>query len=197
MPENNDALDDIVPGPGENNTPNDETNKNTSETPQNDQNEGDEGEGGENTQETPPTPPESEKQDNNSEPEPEQTPAITHSGDPTEQVPLPTTPANLKPVDQLDILNLSTVPEKSDYSKKPESGKIEVRNKEVTFNKQGEPRYSPEEVMSLLALYDDFTNVRGYEKTRYQLEFERMAQADRIADLKTTKELLKRQGHDV
>jgi len=193
MPEKTDALDDIIPGQGENDTQNDETNKNTSETPQNDPNEGDDSENEENTQPTPPAPPKSEKQGNSNEPEP--TPTL--DSDPTLQVPLPTDPTNQKPVDQLDALNLSTDPAKSDCSKKPESGKIEVRVKELTYNEKGEQKYSPEEVMSVLALYDDFTNVRGYEKTRYQMEFEKLEANHRIADLKATKELLKRQGHEV
>lgn len=196
MSEQNDQLDGLLTGQGENTTPTDETNKNPSQTPENGENEGDEGEDGENTQTPPPTPPESEKQGNSQQAGPEPKPEITHSGDPTEQVQLPTTPENLKPVDQLDVLNLSTDPEKPDYSKKPESGKIKVRT-ELSYNEQGEPKYSPTEVMSLLALYDDFTKVRGYEKTRYQLEFERLEKSGRIADLKATKELLKGQGHEV
>jgi len=100
------------------------------------------------------------------------------------------------PLDQVSD-QLSTDEKKQDSAKSDKNGIIELHNTDIEYNERGEAKLQPLEVAEYLAMYDDFSNVRGYEKTRYQMEFEKLVKSDRVIDMKTTKELLRRQGHEV
>lgn len=91
-------------------------------------------------------------------------------------------PIDKKPIDKKDIK--PTEPTKK-------------KKLEPAFNENGDKKLTPEEVLAQLSLYDDFTIMRGWEITKFKFEFDKLVKADKILDIKETKEFLKTRGHKV
>jgi hypothetical protein len=92
---------------------------------------------------------------------------------------------------------LSTGEKSSNSQKSAEDDIMDLHNTDIEYNEKGEHKMQPLEVMGYLARFDDFSIVRGYEKTKYQLEFDKLVREDRVKDIETTVKLLNKQGHEV